>query len=318
LKEIVTRVVLTLSTALILLACAAPAQAARKPIVGFGEQNPYFFSDQRWMDLDNNEGRYVRYVMAWDALNRLKTRTAVDIWMREAEARGAKVLITFSHSNRRHRELRLPTRSQYRSMIKAVRKRYPFIEAYQTWNEANHGSQPTATKPGKTGKLYDVLVKTCRGCTITAPSILLADERQIPWLKTFDKGAKKRVKIWAIHNHIDANRNTKKGTKLFLKTFKRGQVWFSETGAIWARWVPKKTGRKKHITRYNPRNAVKAVRNIFKLQRLNPRRVTRIYYYSWFAPGVKKPQWDSGLIGPNGKERKTFRTLKAQMRKYAR
>jgi hypothetical protein len=318
LKEIVTRVVLTLSTALLILACAAPAQAARKPVVGFGEQNPYFFSDQRWMDLPNNDARYVRYVMPWDALNRLKTRTTVDIWMREAEARGANVLLSFGHSLRRHRELRLPTRSQYRAMIKAVRKRYPFVETFQTWNEANHGSQPTAKKPGATGKLYDTLAKTCRGCTITAPSILLAGAKENAWLKSFDKAAKKRVKVWAIHNHIDANRNTKAGTKLFLKTFKRGQVWFTETGAIWDRWVPKKTGRKKHITRYNHKTAVRAVRNIFKLQRLKSSRITRIYYYSWYSPGVKKPQWDSGLIAANGKARKTFATLKAQMRKYAR
>jgi hypothetical protein len=95
-------------------------------------------------------------------------------------------------------------------------------------------------------------------------------------------------------------------------------VWFTETGAIWDRWVPKKTGRIKHIKRYNHRTAVKAVRNIFKLQRLSPRRIRRIYYYNWYSPGVKKPQWDSGLIATNGKARKTYRTLKAQMRRYAR
>jgi hypothetical protein len=313
----VTRVVLTISTTLLLLACAAPAQAA-KPIVGFGEQNALFFSDPRWMDMDKNEGRYVRYVMPWDALRRLNTRTTVDIWMHEAEIRGADVMVTFGHSVRRGRELRLPTRAQYRAEIKAVRKRYPFVKTFQAWNEANHGTQPTAKKPGATGKLYDVLAKTCRGCTITAPSILLAGTKEINWLKAFDRGAKRRVKIWAVHNHIDANRNTMAGTKLFLRSFRRGQVWFSETGAIWERWVPKSTGRKKHIKRYNSRSAVRAVRNIFKLQRLNRRRITRIYYYSWFSPGVKKPQWDSGLIGPSGKERKTLRTLKAQMRKYAR
>ena len=126
------------------------------------------------------------------------------------------------------------------------------------------------------------------------------------------------MKIWAIHNHIDANRNTTTGTKQFLKTFKRGKVWFTETGGLWARWVPKKTGKIKHIKRYNSRSAVRAIRNIFKLQRLNKRRIERIYIYNWYSPGLKKPQWDSGLIDGNGKERKTYRTLKAQMRKYAR
>jgi len=315
----VTRVVLIISTSLILLACAAPAQAARKPIVGFGEQAPQIFSDTRWMDLDHNEGRYIRYVMPWDALRRQSSRAVVDLWMHAAEYRKANVLLTFGHSVRKGRaKLKLPTRAQYRAEIRAVRKRYPFIKTFQAWNEANHGSQPTATKPTATGKLYDVLVKTCRGCTITAPSILIAGTKELNWLKAFDKGAKKRVKIWAIHNHIDANRNTTSGTKQFLKTFKRGKVWFTETGGLWARWVPKKTGKIKHIKRYNPRQAVRAVRNIFKLQRLNPRRIDHIFYYNWYGTAVKKPQWDSGLIAPNGKERKTLRTLKAQMRKYAR
>jgi hypothetical protein len=315
----VTRVVLTICTSLILLACASPAQAARKPIVGFGEQAPQIFSDYRWINLEKNEGHYIRYVMPWDALRRQKTRAVVDLWMDAAEYRKANVMLTFGHSARKGRaRLKLPTRSQYRAQIKAVRKRYPFIKTFQAWNEANHGSQPTAKKPGATGKLYDVLVKTCRGCKITAPSILIAGTKELNWLRAFDKGAKKRVKIWAIHNHIDANRNTTKGTRQFLKTFKRGKVWFTETGAIWSRWVPKKTGKIKHIKRYNSKTAVRAIRNIFKLQRLNKRRIERIYIYNWYSPGLKKPQWDSGLIGGNGKERKTFRTLKAQMRKYAR
>jgi hypothetical protein len=315
----VTRVVLTIATSLILLAVAAPAQAARKPIVGFGEQAPQIFSDYRWINLEKNEGHYIRYVMPWDALRRQSSRAVVDLWMHAAEYRKANVMLTFGHSVRKGRaRLKLPTRSQYRAQIKAVRKRYPFVKTFQTWNEANHGSQPTAKKPGATGKLYDVLVKTCRGCKVTAPSILIAGTKELNWLKAFDKGAKKRVKIWAIHNHIDANRNTTTGTKQFLKTFKRGKVWFTETGGIWNRWVPKKTGKKKHIKRYNSKTAVRAVRLIFKLQRLNKRRIERIYYYNWYGTGLKKPQWDSGLIGPNGKERKTFRTLKAQMRKYAR
>jgi len=315
----VTRVVLTIATSLIVLACAAPAQAARKPIVGFGEQAPQIFSDSRWINLEKNEGHYMRYVMPWDALRRVKTRAVVDLWMRAAAYHKSNVMVTFGHSVRKGRaRKKLPTRSQYRDAIKTVRARYPFVKTFQTWNEANHGLQPTWNKPKATGKLYDVLVKTCRGCTVTAPSILIAGTKELNWLKAFDKGAKKRVKIWAIHNHIDANRNTKTGTKQFLKTFKRGKVWFTETGGIWNRWVPKKTGKIKHITRYNRRTAVRAVRNIFKLQRLAPRRVDRIYYYNWYGTALKKPQWDSGLIDGHGKERATFRTLKAQMRKYAR
>ena len=219
--------------------------------------------------------------------------------MHAAEYRKANVLLTFGHSVRKGRaRLKLPTRAQYRAQIKAVRKRYPFVKTFQAWNEANHGSQPTAKKPGATGKLYDVLVKTCRGCKITAPSILIAGTKELNWLKAFDKGAKKRVKIWAIHNHIDANRNTTTGTKQFLKTFKRGKVWFTETGGIWNRWVPKKTGKKKHIKRYNSKCAVRA--DAAHLQAAAAEQApdrADLLSTTGTRTGLKKPQWDSGLIG---------------------
>jgi len=307
----VRRAVLLLTFLAALCAVAPAAQAKKpKPLVGIGEQSPYLFSDQRWRDLDRP---YVRYVMSWDALNRYFSRTQVDIWMTEAKARHANVLLSFGHSTRKHRELKLPTKRQYRKAIKDVRKRYPFVKTFQAWNEANNGFQPTYRKPEAAGRLYDVLVNNCKHCTITAPSVLLAsDMKAVNWIKRFDKAAKKRVKIWAVHNHIDANRNTKTGTKLFLK-YTRGQVWFTETGGIWNRWI----GKRK-IKKYTHKTAVRAIRNIFKLQRLAPRRVKRIYIYSWFGLDKKRPRWDSGLINANGTPRPTFKTLKAQIRKYAR
>jgi hypothetical protein len=296
-----------------MLVVAVPVQAKSKPVVGIGEQSPLLFSDGRWVDLPKNKHRYLRYVMPWDALRYKKTRETVDHWMRGAEAANAKVLLSFSYSVKRKKQFKVPSNKDYRKQIKAVRKRYPFIKTFQTWNEANQGLQPTFKKPKSAARLYDTLVKTCKRCTVTAPALLLAnDAKAVRWAKTFDKAAKKKVKIWAIHNHIDANRNTKSGTKLFLK-HTRGQVWITESGAIWNRWI----GHRK-IKQYNHKTAVRAVRNIFKLQRLNPRRIKRIYIYNWFGRAEKRPRWDSGLINASGTERKTLKTLRAQLRKYAR
>jgi hypothetical protein len=313
----VTRVVLTISISLLTLCFAATAQAARKPLVGIGEQNPAMLVDQRWHALDAPD---VRYVMSWDALRYKRDRQSVDWFLTWARDQGARVLLSFGHSRRAGRELRLPTPRQFKAQFKAVRKRYPWVTTFQTWNEANHGTQPTFKKPKAAARFFDIIKSSCRKCTVSAPSVLDDGLRMIHWIQAFRKAAKHKVTIWSLHNHIDANRNLlgkHSTTALFLR-YTRGQVWFTEIGGIWARWVPKRTGRIKHITRYNRRTAVRAVRNAFKLQRLSPRRVTRIYYYNWYAPGEKKPRWDSGLIGPNGKERTTLRTLKAQMRKYAR
>jgi hypothetical protein len=314
----VTRVVLTISTSLLLLvALAVPAQAARKPIVGIGEQNPNVFVDGRWHALDKPD---VRYVIGWDALRYKDQRASADWYLTWARNAGARVLLSFGHSRRPGRELRMPTKRQFTAQFKAVRKRYPWVKTFQAWNEANHGTQPTYRKPKRAAMVYDLIKTKCRSCTVTAPSLLDAGIKTVQYAKAFNKAAKKRVTIWALHNHIDANRNRlgkKSTTNLFLRNT-RGQVWFTETGGIWNRWVPKKSGKKKHIKQYNRKNAVRAIRNIFKLARLNKRRVTRIYYYNWYAPAEKKPRWDSGLIGPDGKERTTYRTLRAQARKYAR
>ena len=313
-----TRAVFLTFVALLCLP-AAPAQAkSRKPLVGFGEQSQWIFSDERWFTLENNHRHYIRYVMPWDALRDESTRAQVDAWMSAARRRQARVLLAFGHSMRRHRQLKLPSRRQYRKQIRAVRKRYPSVKTFQTWNEANHGFQPTRRRPRATGRLYDVLVRTCRGCVVTAPSVMLTGSESIRWIKRFDRAAKRRVRIWAVHNHIDANRNSRLRTRMFLRNT-RGPVWFTEAGAIWNRWMPNRRGRGWHkVRRYNHRTAVRAIRNIFKLARLNRRRVKRIYIYNWFGPWEPRPRWDSGVVEADGEIRPTFRTLRAQMRKYAR
>jgi hypothetical protein len=314
----VTRVVLTISTTLLLLSLGATAAQARpRPIVGIGEQNPMVFRDQRWLDLEKPD---VRFVIAWDALKYKKQRAHADWYLSWARSVDARVLLSFGHSYKRHRELKMPTRGQFRTQFKAIRKRYPWVTTFQSWNEANHGTQPTFKKPKAAAKIYDVIRSSCRKCVVSAPSVLDDGIKMVRWIKTFRKATKRKPKIWSLHNHIDANRNRlgrKSTTSLFLRNT-RGQVWFTEAGGIYNRWVPKRTGKKKHIKQYNKKNAIRAIRNIFKLQRLNPRRVKRIYYYNWFAPGEKKPRWDSGLIDPKGKSRATLRTFKAQARKYAR
>ena len=313
-----TRVVLTISTTLLLLSLAGTAQAASKPTVGIGEQNPNIFYDARWKALDKPD---VRYVMSWDALRYKAERASVDWYLTWARDHGARVLLSFGHSRRKGREMRLPSPRQFKQQFKAVRKRYPWVTTFQSWNEANHGTQPTWKKPKAAARFFDIIKSSCKKCVVSAPSVLDDGYRMVAWVKAFKRAAKHKVTIWSIHNHIDVNRNllgAKSTTKLLLRNT-RGQLWFTETGGIWNRWVPKKSGKKKHIKRYNSRTAQRAIRNIFKLQRLAPRRIKRIYYYNWYAPAEKKPRWDSGLIGSNGKERKKlFGTFTAQVRKYAR
>jgi hypothetical protein len=295
---------LVLFTTLLLFGLAGPASA--KLTVGIGEQNPAFFSDERWQNLD---APHVRYVLSWDALKRNGWEEAQFYdYMNLARLRGAKVMLTFGHSRRPGRELKAPSRLDFIRQFRLVRRLYPELKTFQVWNEGNHGTQPIFTKPGLAATYYNSMRRTCPECLISAPSVLDAPNMTW-WIQRFKKRARYRVKVWSIHNHIDANRHRTSGTRELLRITK-GKIWFSETGGIVNRWVD---GRK--ISRYNQKNAVKAIRNVFKLAKLNRKRITRIYLYHWLAPRERRPRWDSALVGRRGETRPSLRTFRAQLRR---
>jgi hypothetical protein len=293
-----------LLTVALLLALAAPASA--KLLIGIGEQNPALFADKRWQALEMPD---VRYVMAWDALRRNGWEKAeLDTYMYWARQAGARVMVTFGASRRRGQELKAPSRLQFIREFRALRRRYPELRTFQTWNEGNHGTQPVWNKPGVAARYYDSMRRTCPECTVSAPAVLDAPN-MTSWILRFKRAARYPVRIWSVHNHIDANRHRTTGTREILR-ITRGQLWFSETGGIVNRWVD---GRK--IRRYNQKNAVRAIRNVFKLAQLNRKRITRIYLYHWLAPKQRRPRWDSGLVGPRGQTRPSLQTFRALVRR---
>jgi hypothetical protein len=303
LKGLMTR--LFLLTTLLVVGLAGPASA--KLTVGIGEQNSAMFQDKRWRALD---APHVRYVMPWDAMTRKGwERTRLEDYMYWARQTKAKVLLSFGHSTRRGRELRAPTRLQLIREFRRFRSRYPEVKTFQTWNEANHGTQPIWKKPGLAANYYNAMRRTCPECTITAPSVL--DAPNLTWyIQRFKRKARYRVKVWALHNHIDANRHRTSGTREMLRVTRRGQLWFTETGGIVNRWID---GRRRR--EYNQKNAVRAIRNVFNLARLNRRRITRIYLYHWKAPEERRPRWDSALVGRRGETRPSLRTFRAMLRR---
>jgi hypothetical protein len=288
----------------LLLALAAPASA--KLMVGVGEQSPTVFTDKRWLALERPD---IRYVMPWDALRRNGFEEAeLDTYMYWARQVGARVMVTFGASRRPGQTLKAPSRLQFIREFRALRRRYPELRTFQTWNEGNHGTQPVWRKPNLAARYYDSMRRTCPECTVSAPSVLDAPN-MTSWIQRFKRAARYPVRIWSIHNHIDANRHRTTGTREILR-ITRGQLWFSEASGIVNRWVD---GRK--IRRYNQRNAVRAIRNVFNLAKLNRRRITRIYLYSWMPPKGRRPRWDSALVGRRGETRPSLRTFRALLRR---
>jgi len=283
----------------------APAGASAAPTaIGIGEQNAAMFSDPAWQKLN---ARDVRYVMAWDALRVRWQRDEVDAYMRAAEQAGARVLVGFSRSRspRKSRRKYLPSPARFKAEFLRFRKRYPFVKSYLTWNEANHRGQPTWNRPEIVGRYHDILRRNCRGCTITGPSVL--DTLAMPrWVKRVERAAKTRIRVWALHNYIDANRFRTSGTRSLLKATK-AKIWFTETGGL----VRRDNGSKIEFAN-SKRHAVRATRQVMRLARLS-RRVQRVYFYHWVAPDPEAT-WDSALIDPRGDPRPAYDVVYSYIR----
>jgi len=227
--------------------------------------------------------------------------------MRAAEQAGARVLVGFSRSRspRKSRRKYLPSPRRFKAEFLRFRKRYPFVKSYLTWNEANHRGQPTWNRPEIVGRYHDILRRNCRGCTITGPSVL--DTLAMPrWVKRVERAAKTRIRVWALHNYIDANRFRTSGTRSLLKATK-AKIWFTETGGL----VRRDNGSKIEFAN-SKRHAVRATRQVMRLARLS-RRVQRVYFYHWVAPDPDAT-WDSALIDPRGDPRPAYDVVYSYIR----
>jgi polysaccharide biosynthesis protein PslG len=288
----------------LLLALVPAAAAAARPVIGVGEQNPAMFSDARWKALHTPN---VRLVVSWDVLWVRGELAQLDTYMRAARRAKARVLVTFAHSRVEGHEDDIPNRTTWRKLFRQFRARYPRVKDFQAWNEANHGTQPTSRAPRRAAQLYDVMRSACRRCTISAPAVLDAPN-MLTWIRKFRRAAHHSVRIWSIHNYLDANRGRSIGTRKLLRNV-RGRLWFTETGGIANRWI---NGRK--LKAYTVKHAAKATRQVFKLARLS-RRIKRVYFYNWVAPTESRPRWDSALIGPNGRPRPALTIIRRELAK---
>jgi hypothetical protein len=286
---------------------ASAAAAARPAAVGIGEQDPGLFGDARWKAL---HARNVRVVVSWDVLWSPGELADLDRYMAAAERARARVLVTFAHSRVEGHEDDIPSARTWRRLFRTFRARYPQVRDFQAWNEANHGTQPTSRSPRRAARVYDVMRSSCKRCTISAPAVLDAPN-MLRWIRRFERAAHHRVRIWSLHNYLDAHRNRSIGTRKLLRNV-RGRIWSTETGGIANRWVH---GRR--VRPYTVRHAATAVRRVFTLARLSPR-VKRIYFYNWNAPTERRPRWDSALIGPNGRARPAYRVIRRELARHRR
>ena len=174
----------------------------------------------------------MRFVASWDAFKSDWQRAELDAYMRAARAANVKVLLGFGRSRDPKLVRKLPSVRAYEREFQKFRARYPDVDEFIAWNEANHCSQPTCRHPKRAAQFYLAARRHCRGCTIVGAS-LLDSSNMAEWAKRLPEGRGRHERriIWGLHNYIDANLFRTRGTRALLKAVK-GDIWFTETGGI--------------------------------------------------------------------------------------
>jgi hypothetical protein len=295
------RVLLVLAVALVL---AAPAQA-KAPVVGVGEQFPGVFTDTRWRELHLRD---VRYIASWDVLHHGWERRDLDAYLTAARAAGARVLLGLNHARGHKAGHRLPSVAAYAHEFSALHKRYPWVTDFLTWNEENLCGQPTCRHPKRAAQFYNAARRRCPECRIVGAD-LLDVPNMASWARRFRRYATGPL-IWGLHNYLDANRFTTRGTRTLLQAV-RGDIWFTETGGL-----VRRTNHSKIRFPAGAAHAGKATAWVFKLAGLS-RRIKRVYFYQWAPAPDPKATWDSALTDRRGHPRPAFAILRTWLLRHA-
>lgn len=271
---------------------AAGAQAA--VTVGLSDQNASMFDDPRFAALGVGT---VRLVTPWDSVSTEPGR--LDAWLSAAHRAGQEVLVAFEHrraDNCPGSPCLAPTPSEYGAAFDEFRARYPWVHLITPWNEANHPWQPTYSDPQLAAEYYNEVSRRCPDCTVVAADVL-DSPNMATWLSTFMRFAEGNPQIWGLHDYGDANDFTDSGLRTILN-MTQGQVWLTETGGL-VRLV-----RDDGFLRYpyDEDRAARAIKYVAGLAESAAPRVPRVYFYNWQAR-IEQPDFDTGLLGPDGNSR---------------
>jgi hypothetical protein len=255
-----------------------------------------------------------RVSIAWNALHVRWQRQELDAWMAAAKAAGVRPLVTFDHARSTSARARkqLPRPEQLAHELRMLRRRYPFVRQFASWNEANYCGEKTCHRPELVAAYYRALKLACPTCRILAAE-LLDMPGMTQWVRGFIHKARLQPKYWGLHNYLDANYLRTSGTRALLRATK-GEIWFTETGGI----VKRRNGSRVRGFTESATHAAIATRWVFnKLVALSPRRITHVYLFHW-NPSTTHDSWDSGLVNIHDQPRPAYRVLKKFLAALAR
>jgi hypothetical protein len=300
------RRLLPLLLALLLLAVTAPGAGALVPrqVFGIGNVGPdpqATFADPALKAL---HPRATRLIADWNvARTPGPERDRVDAWVHAALRARLKPLLSFQGFKSRRRA---PTVHQYQLAVRAAVRRWPQVREWQAWNEANHPTQPaTYRHPRRAARYALALEAECWTCTVLPVTLQLSRSQSTRrWVAAWLAEYGHAPRIWALHGYSDANRATYDRLSWFMRTYRHGRVWITETGALakFAQTFPYDLRRQRRATRY-----------VFGAATRFRHRVDRLYWWQW--RGASRPRhvrWDSGLLDARGRPRPAYRVALAQ------
>jgi len=123
-----------------------------------------------------------------------------------------------------------PSRAAYGAAVRRFVARFPQVRTYTTWNEANHVSQPTASRPELVAGYYGQLRAACPGCTVVAGDVLDSGAF-VRWIERFRAATTPSPRLWGLHNYSDVTYGRTSGTDAMLAAVP-GRLWIEETGGI--------------------------------------------------------------------------------------
>jgi hypothetical protein len=285
--------------------------------VGMAEQSADMFSSLAWQEL---RLKRVRYLVPWDWA-RTGQRAEVVAFMAAARAHRQDVLVTFTAHRgcfvgRRYSRIsacRAPSARAYRKAFRGFDNQFPWVRTYSAWNEVNHISQPTFTKPRLAVRYYRVLRLESRARRYRVMALDVLDTSNMRrYVKSFLRLAPGRPRLWGLHNYQDVNHLTSMDTRTLLETVP-GQVWLTETNGV------VQVGNSPHFG-YSPSRAAARARWMFRLaarydsrRRALRSRITRLFVYQWFG-APRDASFDAGLVDPGGTPRPAYYVV----RRYTR
>jgi hypothetical protein len=285
---------------LLVLALAGSAQGA--VVVGLGDQKASVFSDARVRALGLRDARLI---VPWDAAT--SEPGAVEAWLAAVAAAGMTPHVAFEHLRSDDcpgRRCVVPTRAQYGAAVRRFVARFPQVRTYTTWNEANHASQPVASRPEAVAGYYEELVAACPSCTVVAGDVLDSGS-YANWLRRFLAASPTTPRLWGLHDYGDVTYGRTSGVDTVLALVP-GTLWVEETGGLVT--LRNSAGRTTFAT--SEAGAATAIDRAFALARSRPR-IARMYIYEWMA--FADDPFDAGLVRPDGTARPSLAALERNL-----